>query len=182
RVYEAAPTADSATVGGVSFRFGIIVVVSGLVATLLGGWLGDRLRAKGVRGAYFQVAGWGTIVSFPLFVGMLFVPFPWAWFPLFVAVFGLFVNTGPANTILANVTRSDIRGTAFAINILVIHMLGDVISPPLIGIAADVWSLNAAFLITSVMILAGGVLWVAGARYLDADTARAAGPATPGDS
>jgi len=182
RVYEAAPTADSATVAGVNFRFGIIVVVSGLGATLLGGWLGDNLRAKGVRGAYFQVAGWGTIASFPVFVGMLFVPFPWAWLPLFVAVFGLFVNTGPANTILANVTRSDIRGTAFAVNILVIHMLGDVISPPLIGMAADVWSLNTAFLITSVMILAGGVLWVVGARHLDADTARATGASTPGDS
>jgi MFS family permease len=182
RVYEAAPTADSATVGGVSFRFGVIVVVSGLGATLLGGWLGDRLRAKGVRGAYFQVAGWGTLLSFPLFVGMLFVPFPWAWLPLFVAVFGLFVNTGPANTILANVTRSDVRGTAFAINILVIHLLGDVISPPLIGLAADEWSLNTAFLVTSVMILAGGVLWVVGARYLDADTARADATTTPAGS
>ncbi|QDU21174.1 spinster family MFS transporter [Urbifossiella limnaea] len=174
RVYEAAPTADSATVGGVSTRFGAIVVLSGLGATLLGGWLGDNLRAKGVRGAYFQVAGWGTVLSFPLFVAMLYVPFPWAWLPLFVAVFGLFVNTGPANTILANVTRADIRGTAFAINIFVIHILGDVISPPLIGLAADAWGLTTAFLATSVMILAGGILWVVGARYLDADTARAA--------
>jgi MFS family permease len=175
RIYEAAPAPDSATVGGVSFRFGIIVVVSGLGATLLGGWLGDKLRAKGVRGAYFQVAGWGTVVSWPFFVLMLFVPFPYAWIPLFVAVFGLFLNTGPANTILANVTRSDIRATAFAINILVIHLLGDVISPPLIGLTADVSSLHTAFLITSLMILVGGLIWVAGARYLDEDTRRAEG-------
>lgn len=182
RVYEATPTPDSATIGGVNFRFGIIVVLSGFGATLLGGWLGDYLRAKGVRGAYFQVAGWGTLLSWPLFVAMLYVPFPWAWLPLFVAVFGLFVNTGPANTILANVTRPDIRATAFAINIFVIHILGDVISPPLIGLAADVWGLNTAFLATSFMILAGGVLWVVGARNLDADTARAAGEATPASS
>lgn len=173
RVYEAAPTADSATLGGVNFRFGVIVVLSGLGATLLGGWLGDKLRAKGVRGAYFQVAGWGTVAAWPFFVVMLFVPFPYAWFLLFVAVFGLFVNTGPANTILANVTRPEIRATAFAVNILVIHLLGDVISPPLIGLAADVASLNTAFLVTSLMILAGGLLWVAGARHLDADTSRA---------
>jgi MFS transporter, Spinster family, sphingosine-1-phosphate transporter len=178
RIYEAAPSPDSATIGGVNFRFGVIVVLSGLGATLLGGWLGDRLRAKGVRGAYFQVAGWGTVVSWPFFVLMLFVPFPWAWLPLFVAVFGLFVNTGPANTILANVTRSDIRGTAFAVNILVIHLLGDVISPPLIGLGADLSSITTAFLVTSLMILAGGVLWVLGARHLDADTARAAGEQT----
>jgi MFS family permease len=175
RIYEAAPTPDSVTVGGVGLRFGMIVVLSGLGATLLGGWLGDQLRARGVKGAYFQVAGWGTLLSWPFFVVMLFVPFPWAWLPLFVAVFGLFLNTGPANTILANVTRPDIRATAFAINILVIHLLGDVISPPLIGLTADLTSLNTAFLVTSLMILAGGVLWVVGARHLDADTDRAGG-------
>jgi MFS family permease len=175
RVYQAATTPESATVGGINQVFGAIVVLSGFGATLLGGMLGDRLRAKGVRGAYFKVAGWGTLASWPFFVLMLFVPFPWAWVFMFVAVFGLFFNTGPANTILANVTRSEIRATAFAINILVIHMLGDVISPPLIGLTADVAGLHTAFLITSAMILIGGGLWVFGARYLDEDTRRAEG-------
>ncbi|HJZ57025.1 MAG TPA: hypothetical protein VKE74_18795, partial [Gemmataceae bacterium] len=165
----------SADIGSVNFRFGAIVVLSGLGATLLGGVLGDRLRARGVRGAYFQVAGWGTVLSWPFFVLMLFLPFPYAWVPLFVAVFGLFFNTGPANTILANVTRSEIRATAFAINILIIHMLGDVISPPLIGLTADFTSLHTAFLLTSAMILIGGGLWLLGARYLDEDTRKAEG-------
>jgi MFS family permease len=178
RVFDAATAEDSATIGSINVTFGAIVVLSGLGATLLGGWLGDRLRAEGVRGAYFQVAGWGTVLAWPFFVLMLFVPFPYAWAPLFVAVFGLFFNTGPANTILANVTRSEIRATAFAINILVIHLLGDVISPPLIGLTADVTSLHTAFLLTSAMILIGGGLWLAGARYLDADTARAEGTPT----
>lgn len=177
RVYDAATAPNSATVTGVNIVFGAIVVLSGLGATLLGGVAGDRLRARGVRGAYFKVAGWGTLLSWPFFVLMLFVPFPYAWVSLFVAVFGLFFNTGPANTILANVTRSEIRATAFAVNILVIHMLGDVISPPLIGLTADVSSLHTAFLITSLMILVGGGLWVLGARYLDADTQRAEGTA-----
>ena len=72
-------------------------------------------------------------MAFPFFLGMLFVPFPYAWLFMFVAVFGLFFNTGPANTILANVVPSHIRATAFAINILIIHTLGDAISPLIIG-------------------------------------------------
>jgi hypothetical protein len=65
------------------------------------------------------------------------------------------------------------RATAFAINILVIHALGDVISPPLIGLVADATNLDTAFLCTSAMILVGGVLWCYGSRFLDADTAKA---------
>jgi hypothetical protein len=88
-------------------------------------------------------------------------------------VFLLFFNTGPANTIIANVTRPYIRATAFAINILIIHMLGDVISPPLIGAITSLSDLHTAFLVVSVAIPAGGLLWVWGAQYLDEDTAKA---------
>jgi MFS family permease len=173
RIFTAATTPDSMSLGKINFLFGMIVVVSGLGATLLGGYVGDRLRNRGVTGAYFHTIGWSTLLSFPFFLAMLLVPFPYAWGFFFVAVFFLFFNTGPANTILANVTRSEIRATAFAINILVIHMLGDVISPPIIGLVADVASLQTAFLGISVVILLGGTLWVLGAKTLDADTARA---------
>ena len=126
-----------------------------------------------MKGAYFLVAGWGMMVGFPAFLAMLYVPLPWGWVFCFVMAFFLFFNTGPANTILANVVRSDIRATAFAINILIIHALGDAISPTVIGFVQDLSDLDTAFLIVSVLILAGGGLWVAGARYLDEDTRRA---------
>jgi MFS family permease len=181
RIYRATTDADSITLGGVNFIFGLIVVVSGLGATLLGGITGDRLRDRGVRGAYFHAAGWTTLLAWPFFVALLFVPFPLAWMFLFVAVFLLFFNTGPANTILANVTRSKIRATAFAINILIIHVLGDVISPPLIGLISGFSDLGTAFLVVSLAIPAGGLLWVLGAKYLDEDTrkAEAANPVAP---
>lgn len=173
RVYEAATAEGSVTNGKVTFLFGVITVVMGLAATLLGGIVGERLRERGVRGAYFKVAGWGTIVGWPLFLGFLFAPNPWSSVFLGGAIFFLFFNTGPANTIIANVVSGDIRATAFAVNILVIHALGDAISPTLIGLVADHSDLHTAFVGVSVMILVGGGLWVAGARHLDEDTARA---------
>jgi hypothetical protein len=159
------------TLSTIGPTFGGILVVGGLGATRFGGWLGDKLRGR-VRGAYFLVCGWGALFALPPFVAMLYVPFPYAWICVFLAIFFLFVNTGPANTILANVTRPQIRATAFAINILVIHALGDVISPLLIGLIADRSELGVALLIVSVLILAAGVLWNLGARYLDEETRR----------
>ncbi len=172
-LYEVTTTEDSLKTGQIGLFFGAIVVVGGLVATLVGGWFGDWLRNRGVRGAYFHAAGWTTLLAWPFFVAMLYTPFPLFWGVLFVAVFFLFFNTGPANTILANVSRSPVRATAFAINILVIHALGDAISPTVIGVVYDVSSLHTAFLLVSLLILAGGGLWVAGSRSLDEDTRRA---------
>ena len=70
-------------------------------------------------------------------------------------------------------SKASVHGSAFAINVLVIHALGDVISPPLIGTVADNSSLQFAFLLTSAMIALGAVLWFWGAKHLDADTAAA---------
>ena len=170
KIFDGAATEDSMKNGEITFKFGIITVLCGLGATLLGGIVGDRLRDRGMRGAYLQASGWGTLLGFPAFVGILFAPFPWAWICVALAVFWLFFNTGPANAVLANITRPEIRATAFAINILVIHLLGDAISPGVIGNLADIWDLHTAFLIISFLILLGGVLWLIGAHTMDEDT------------
>jgi MFS family permease len=156
----------------VNLIFGGIVVVSGLFGTLVGGWAGDALRGR-VRGAYFLVSAAGLLVGFPVSLLMLYAPFPLAWLFVFLACFCLFFNTGPSNAILANVTHPSIRASAFAVNILVIHLFGDAISPPVIGMIAHAASLRLGFVVVSFTMLLGGVIWLAGASYLDADTAAA---------
>ncbi len=113
------------------------------------------------------------LVGFPLLLLVLHTPFPAAWVFLFFAVFCLFFNTGPTNTALANVTHPAMRATAFAINIFVIHMLGDAISPPLIGWISDHTpgkNMNPAFTFVAFLVLVGGLLWLWAARYLGSDT------------
>ena len=170
--YDNATAEGSLTNGKIGLFIGGILVVGGLIATLAGGMLGDYLRKRGVKGAYFLVAGWGMVVAFPAFFAMLYAPLPLGWVCLFVAVFFLFFNTGPANTILANVVGSDIRATAFAINILYHSALGDAISPLLIGFVADLSSLQSAFIGVTMVIPVSGVLWICGAKIADDDTRR----------
>jgi predicted MFS family arabinose efflux permease len=155
--------------GYVNFRFGAISASAGLVATLAGGMTGDWLR-KWFSGSYFLVSGVAMLVGFPLLLAVLHTPFPVAWTLLFLAVFCLFFNTGPTNTALANVTHPAMRATAFAINIFFIHLLGDALSPPMIGWIADRSSLQTAFTVTSIMLLVGGLLWLWASRYLGEDT------------
>ena len=150
--------------------FGAIIVVAGLVSTLLGGWAGDRLR-KTYAGSYFLVSGVGMIVAFPLFVAMLFTPFPAAWLLMFGSVFFMFLNAGPSNTALANVSLPKVRATAFALNILIIHALGDAAALPSIGFIAGHTNMTIAFLFVSGMMLLSGIIWLFGMKYLAADTA-----------
>ena len=102
---------------------------------------------------------------------MIYAPFPLAWVFLFGAVFFVFLNTGPSNAALANVAGPKVRATAFALNILIIHLLGDALSPPLLGAVAGRSNMNVAFLVVSVAMLISGIIWLFGMKYLAADTA-----------
>jgi MFS transporter, Spinster family, sphingosine-1-phosphate transporter len=70
------------------------------------------------------------------------------------------------------VTPAAIRSSAYAINIFVIHLLGDAISPPLIGVVNGLagGNMNVGFAVTSLAILVSGVFWLLGARHLESDT------------
>jgi len=149
--------------------FGGILVVSGLISTLLGGWLGDKLRSR-FSGSYFLVSGVGMLLGFPCTIAMLYVPFPMAWVFIFFAMFFLFLNIGPSNTALANVTPPAMRATAYALNILVIHLLGDALSPWLIGWIKDHGSWNLAFFVVSTIMLVAGIIWITSMHALARDT------------
>ena len=161
--------------------FGITTAVAGLLGTIAGGIVGDRLRTR-FSGSYFLVSGTGLLLTVPCILLFMYLPFNTAWFFVFLAEFFLFFNTGPSNAILANVTHPSIRASGFALNILVIHTLGDAISPPILGAITDYalahgvprqHSMNAGFLVVSSLLLVGGLLWLWGARYLARDTAAA---------
>jgi MFS family permease len=150
--------------------FGLITVVAGLVSTLLGGVMADRLRSR-FPGSYFWVSGLGMLIACPIFIATLYIPFPAAWITMFLAIFFLFLNTGPSNTALANVSLPAVRAMAFALNILVIHLFGDVQAFWLLGYIAGHTSIHDSFLFVSGVILASGLVWLIGVKYLPVDTA-----------
>ena len=158
------------TLEEVNLAFGAITVVTGIAGTLAGIWLGDKLRGR-FPGSYFLVSGVGMLVATPLFLLVITTPFTPEWklyfWPLIFCIeFCLFLSTGPANTALANVTRPGIRSSAFAINIFLIHLLGDAISPSLVGTISDRsgGNMNVGFAAVSAAIAVSGLLWLAGSR------------------
>jgi MFS family permease len=132
------------SVSRAAITFGLIAAVNGLVATALGGWIGDRML-KRHDGAYYRFSGVAMVVAVPLMVlavyatGSLMLP------AIFFAVFALLILTGPSNAAVVNSVDAGIRSTALAVNTFVIHVLGDAFSPTLIGWISDRTSLQTAF-------------------------------------
>jgi MFS family permease len=155
--------------------FGAVTVLAGIGGTIAGGWLGDRFQAKSPAG-YLTVSGWGFVIGVPIAVLAIITPsLPASLLFIFCAEFFLFLNTGPLNTVIVNVTRPERRAMAFAVNIFFIHALGDAISPTVLGWLSDLWGLRSALLVTPAAIaLAAGFCFI-GRRYIAADMARAEG-------
>src|SRR4029450_1497897 len=104
---------------------------------LPGGPLGDRLAPRH-EGAHFSFSGWALIASVPFTAVAILSPQPVIFWPaMFMTLLLLFLNTGPLNAAMANVLPPDLRARGFALYTVAIHLLGDAISPPLIGLAAD---------------------------------------------
>ncbi len=150
--------------------FGGITVVAGISGTLTGGWLGDHFQKKHGRG-YLMVSGWGFLLGAPITAWSLLThSLSGCIAAMFFAEFFLFLNTGPLNTVIVNVTRPGMRAMAFALNIFFIHALGDAVSPTVLGWISDLRGLRAALMITPGMILVAAVFCFVCARFIEEDT------------
>jgi MFS family permease len=116
--------------------FGGMTVVSGTVATLLGGWLGDRLLRR-TSAAYQLVSAIGMGLSIPAIMFAIYWKGAAMYPAIFLGEFFLLLNTAPLNAALVNSVSARIRATALAVNVFMIHLLGDAFSPTLIGYISD---------------------------------------------
>jgi len=143
---------------------GMSVVVDGILAALVGGWLGDYLLRRW-KSSYYLVSAVGMALGVPFMIvalfstGRLMVP------AIGVAAFFLLLNTSPLNAAVINSVGAHIRATAIAVNIFIIHSLGDVLSPTMMGWVADHRSLQAAFILPVIaMVLSSAILFY-GMKY-----------------
>ena len=134
------------TLEAANFAFGIIIVVDGILSSLAGGWFGDYLLPR-MKSAYYLVSAASMLAGVPAMIVALFVKGPLMIPAIGVAAFFLLLNTAPLNAAVINSVGAHIRATALAVNIFIIHILGDVPSPTMMGWVADKRSLQAAFIL-----------------------------------
>jgi sugar phosphate permease len=150
--------------GQATISFGYIVVITGFVGTFVGGWLGDYC-AKYSKQAYLLVSGIATLVAAPFVWLALTAASSTAYLVcMVIAQLLMFLSTGPINASIVNVVLPTQRASAVALEVFAIHLLGDAISPYLIGAVSDASSLAQAVKIVPIAVIISGGLWVWAAR------------------
>ena len=92
---------------------------------------------------------------------------------MFATLLLVFVNIGPLNAAMANVLPARLRARGFALTTMLMHLLGDAVSPWLIGAASERIGLRTPVLVTGCLLAAAGLVLLAGRASLVRDLVEA---------
>jgi MFS family permease len=142
--------------------FGAVLVVAGLVGTMIGGFAATSWQKRNPAG-YAWTLGLSVAVSVPFaFAAFLVQGTFWSMACLATSMFLLFLPTGPVNTLILETVPINLRASAMAVSIFMIHLFGDMWSPEIVGRIADATgSLQKAVLILPTALIVGAILWLA---------------------
>ena len=141
--------------------FGAIIVLAGLIGSLWGGRLSDKLLQRNAN-AYLWLPGITSLVAVPVvYLGLTSLE-RWVFLPCFlVAGILIFSSSGPINALLVNLVPADMRARAIAFSTVCIHLFGDAWSPTLIGfISTETGNLGQALLVAPGALGLAGVVWL----------------------
>ncbi len=147
-----------------AFLMGAITVVTGLGGTITGGVIAQRWSRKTSKALYLVPAISAALAVPPALV-CFFGPKSLTIPSLAIAIFFIFLGTGPVNAATVNAVRPEIRATALAGQLFIIHALGDAISPRVIGAVSDRSNLNIGLGSTLITLVLASIIFFIGSRY-----------------
>ncbi|KAG7637090.1 Major facilitator superfamily [Arabidopsis thaliana x Arabidopsis arenosa] len=141
--------------------FGAVTIICGIVGTLSGGFILDRVTAT-IPNAFKLLSG-------ATFLGAVFCFTAFTLKSLygFIALFALgellvFATQAPVNYVCLHCVKPSLRPLSMAISTVAIHIFGDVPSSPLVGIVQDhinSWR-KTTLILTSILFLAAAIWFI----------------------
>jgi MFS family permease len=170
----APPGRKKGHLAGLGISFGAVALAAGLLGTLAGGFLADRLMRR-LRAARLLVSASGFLLGVPFALLGLYATSATVFLVgVAVAIFFFVWYTGPIIAILHDVVARRYRSTIAAAYIFSIHLLGDAISPPIVGWISGLSGLREALLLPVGMAVVGAVLLLLATRTVARDMEAAA--------
>jgi|SRR6185312_1988886 len=155
---------DGREIGPAGTIMGGITVVCGLGSTLIGGAVANWWSKKTGKALYYM-PGIGAALAVPPALLCFFGPKVLILPMLGLAVFFIFLGTGPVNAATLNAVPANLRATAMAGQLFALHVFGDLPSSKIIGMISDRTNLRLGLGITLVTMLVAAVIFIVGARW-----------------
>src|SRR5271168_180714 len=155
---------DGRSQSSAAYIMGAITVVAGLGGTITGGAIAQKWSRTNSKALYL-VPAISAAIAVPPALLCFFGPHSLTLYGLGAAIFLIFLGTGPVNAATLNAVRPEIRATAMAGQLFIIHALGDAISPRIIGAVSDRSTLNLGLGSTLITMLLAAVIFTLGSRY-----------------
>lgn len=169
--------------------FGAVTACTGLLGTIVGGWIADRLPGEDRVRVALKVCAWSSVVAAPLALVALLLPWPAVFLvALGLAELAVFTSVSPINAAVLGAVPSFMRANAMAASIFAMHLLGDLISPVAVGAVSDAMhdpqgactggrGLQVGMYLLPVALAVSAVLWLRGAAFVRAPHTFARAPA-----
>ncbi|MGH7580105.1 MAG: MFS transporter [Gemmatimonadales bacterium] len=160
------------TAGEAAALLGKWGLIAGVTGTLFGGFLADWLRRRWETGRVIAV-GLGLLLGGPLAVWLLTIRDPELFKVVFtVAFFCLSWYNGPITAVIFDVVPPRISATVAGAYLLFIHLAGDAIALPLVGMLSDQFGLDRAILLLPLVSMMGGIVILGATRTAGRDMER----------
>lgn len=172
-----APTFTSRALGlspaNASVMLGKWGLLFGTLGTLVGGLVADWLRRYTRNGRVLTVV-LGLVVGGGLALWLLTVRDLRLFVPLFSAAFFFLTwYNGPLSAVIFDVVPARIGATVIGAYLLFIHIAGDAIAFPVVGMLSDRFGIDRAILLLPVVAILGGLVTLGAARTVVMDMDRA---------
>ncbi|XP_066932499.1 protein spinster homolog 1-like [Clytia hemisphaerica] len=174
----------------VSYKFGIVTFVSGVIGVTAGAEMARRWRRRNFQ-ADALVCALGMLGGIPFLFLTLYLfdkQQTFAWVLMAIGEIFLFLNWAPNGDILLYVMPPSVRSSAEAVQIVLLHTLGDAFSPFILGAIADAYvgknkdhltdheklanqqrGLLYALYVTPFVCIIGAWAYIIAGRHLEAD-------------
>ncbi|MCX7569856.1 MFS transporter [Tumebacillus sp. DT12] len=141
---------------------GALQVGAGLLGAPIGGWVGDFWQKRNPRGRLYTLVLSMLLSAAFLWAGLLLGSLVCFFFSAFFMLW----HVGVASAVIFDVTDRSVWNTASAVAMFLMHALGDIPSPVIVGWISDRTSLFTAFSLLPISMLLASLFFYMASRTL----------------
>jgi len=150
----------------VGYAYGLIFLFCGTGGVIAGGWIADRLQARGMRDGHLRTACYAALVTVPFVIAFpMMTTAEWAVALLAPAVFFGTMPFGAGPALIPVICPSRMRGLLVAMYLLIANIVGQAGGPLVVALFTDLVFgspelVSRSLMVAPAMLLLGGALLV----------------------